>query len=52
MCMHLGMYKWVSVCVCMMGECVWWGRYVCLEKGSGFSVVCKVVWCQVDIFGR
>ena len=40
------------VCVCMMGECVWWGRYVCLEKGSGFNVVCKVVWWQVDIFGR
>ena len=32
------------MCVCMMGECVWCGRCVCLEKRSGFNVVCKVVW--------
>ena len=32
--------------------CVGGGRCVCLEKGSGFNVVCKVVWCQVDIFRR
>ena len=23
MCMHLGMCKCVSVCVCMIGKCVW-----------------------------
>ena len=46
------------MCVCMMGKCVWWGRCVCLEKGSGlsvvcvFNVVCKIVWCQVDIFWK
>ena len=26
-------------------------RYVCLEKRSGVNE-CKVLWCQVDIFGR
>ena len=31
------------MCVCVMAKCVWWGRCVCLEKGSGFNVVCKVV---------
>ena len=31
------------MCVCVMAKCVWWGRCVCLEKGSGVNVVCKVV---------
>ena len=41
-------------CVCMMGKCVWeGGRYVCLEKRSGVSVVCLgCVVVRVDIFGR
>ena len=40
------------VCVCVIAKCVWWGRCVCLEKGSGFNVLCKVVWCQGGYFWK
>ena len=42
-------------CVCMMGKCVGGGeggRYVCLEKRSGVSVVCLGCGCQGGYFWK
>ena len=51
--MHLGMCKWVSVCVCMMGKCVWGGGVGMFgEEEWGRCSVCRVCGCQDGYFWK